>query len=417
MSLPERQTHQHLATHLGEIKTNAKVVIGIDFGTTYSGISFAYKSNPSVVNCGAPGLSAGRDSIKVPTVLLQHQEGWLFGQEALDTYNDYVDESLDNDFDFVPNNPNKKDKALADKGIFLYRFFKLRLKEKETGMETIVHKSTSGHEHKLMDLVVESLRALGNFARKEVQSGFGGALNITEEDILWVLTVPAIWNDFGKAFMRKAAFRSGLVSDEASDRLLLALEPECAAIAVHQEGHTFGLFQQDSTFMILDCGGGTVDITLHRVASTKPLALDQISTPEGGSWGGMFVDLQFSSYFLREFLGSNMLDKIKARFPNELDSLNEEFRQLKEGFAVSSGKSKSANRISFAMLLRDDIRRELGLAVRLSFCLVMNSCRVFSSRANTFLFFRSRWKNWLRNTTLTRVLYTLISRTSYLSRK
>ena len=31
-------------------------------------------------------------------------------------------------------------------------------------------------------------------------------LNLQEDDIFWVLTVPAIWDDEARQFMRKAAF-------------------------------------------------------------------------------------------------------------------------------------------------------------------------------------------------------------------
>lgn len=36
-------------------------------------------------------------------------------------------------------------------------------------------------------------------------------MSLEATDIHWVLTVPAIWNDFGKGVMREAAFRAGLI--------------------------------------------------------------------------------------------------------------------------------------------------------------------------------------------------------------
>jgi len=286
MSFHEQQVFTQTATFLGNVKTEKRVVAAIDLGTTYSGVSFVYRDNPSIVNCGAPGVSASRDSIKVPTVLLQYPGGWLFGQEALNTYNDFVEEAHDSE---CVSDVGEAGDLLSLRGIHLYRFFKLKLKNQDSGVETLMSKSTSGHEHKLIDLMTYCLESLSSFAMKEIQAGFGAALGITKRDVLWVLTVPAIWNDFGKAFMRKAACRAGLVLDEASDSLLLALEPECASIAVHQEGCKLGLFKEGAVFLVLDCGGGTVDITMHKVATIDPLVLDEEALPNGGAWGGIFV--------------------------------------------------------------------------------------------------------------------------------
>ncbi|WAR11764.1 HS12B-like protein [Mya arenaria] len=49
---------------------------------------------------------------------------------------------------------------------------------------------------------------------------------IKETDILYVLTVPAIWSDAAKQFMREAAIQAGF----DADRIMLALEPEAASI-------------------------------------------------------------------------------------------------------------------------------------------------------------------------------------------
>jgi hypothetical protein len=35
----------------------------------------------------------------------------------------------------------------------------------------------------------------------------------TKDDVLWVITVPAIWTDRARLFMREASLKAGLVSD------------------------------------------------------------------------------------------------------------------------------------------------------------------------------------------------------------
>ena len=98
--------------------------------------------------------------------------------------------------------------------------------------------------------------------------------------------------------MRRAAYDAGLISEESSERLELVLEPEAACVACQTErSETPGLKQGD-TFMVLDWGGGTVDMTLHRVAQEQPdLLLDELHEPSGGPWGATFVDKEFERFW------------------------------------------------------------------------------------------------------------------------
>ena len=45
-----------------------------------------------------------------------------------------------------------------------------------------------------------------------------------------MLTVPALWTEDQKQFMRKAAFTAGIIDELSSGNLLLCLEPEGASI-------------------------------------------------------------------------------------------------------------------------------------------------------------------------------------------
>ncbi|XP_062588785.1 heat shock 70 kDa protein 12B-like [Saccostrea cucullata] len=75
-------------------------------------------------------------------------------------------------------------------------------------------------------------------------------------DILWVLTVPAIWSDEAKQFMREAAIQAGI----QDDHLVLALEPESAALLCKQlkltensNATNIEEFEPGSKFMVVDC--------------------------------------------------------------------------------------------------------------------------------------------------------------------
>lgn len=56
---------------------------------------------------------------------------------------------------------------------------------------------------------------------------------------------------------------------------------------------------------VIDCGGGTVDISAFRVVNPAQSNLEQIGTAIGGPWGSTNVDKQFEAYLKvqRYFIG------------------------------------------------------------------------------------------------------------------
>ena len=308
---------------LGPIRDDCKpVVVGIDFGTAYSGIAFAYKADPGSIQCGAP-TATDSTQMKVPTALLQLEDGtWEFGYAAESKYNEIL----------MIHKSVSPDSPLP---AHLYKRFKMVLKDSENGFDSLTAFSIAGKMHPLMELVVIALGKLKDFAMEKVTNGFGSELK-AKTDVQWVLTVPAIWNDFGKSFMRKAAFKAGLMETEQADNLMLVLEPEGAALAVHVGATQHGLLGAASRFMVLDCGGGTVDITVHEVIGVQPLSMKAIAVPTGGDWGGDYVNLEFKK-FLKELLGPDLFREAEA--PHEFYTIMCEFDRVKMNFDPNNNPS------------------------------------------------------------------------------
>lgn len=125
------------------------------------------------------------------------------------------------------------------------------------------------------------------------------------EQVQWCLKVPAMWSDAAKAKMRQAAHRAGITGSVDSDALVIALEPEAAALyARHEEGGPFSL-PEGHTFMVVDAGGGTVDITVHEVVSRGgQLALAEVAAGTGALFGATYVDETFMAHFRDVVSGS-----------------------------------------------------------------------------------------------------------------
>ena len=71
---------------------------------------------------------------------------------------------------------------------------------------------------------------------KQLQKTLGEVFNREERNIRYFLTVPAIWNDAGKAATRAAAIQAGFLRDENDPRLTLITEPEAAAMFCSKTG-------------------------------------------------------------------------------------------------------------------------------------------------------------------------------------
>ena len=51
-----------------------------------------------------------------------------------------------------------------------------------------------------------------------------------QSEVRWVITVPAIWRQQAKQFMREAAYQAGIGCTESPEQVLIALEPEAASV-------------------------------------------------------------------------------------------------------------------------------------------------------------------------------------------
>lgn len=85
--------------------------------------------------------------------------------------------------------------------------------------------------------------------------------------------------------------------------------------------------------MVLDCGGGTVDITIHRLTCNpdeKFLCEELLPSSGGCEWGSKYVDHHFEQ-FLQDFFGEELFTVYKSNAMARLDILKH-FEMLKRKF-------------------------------------------------------------------------------------
>ncbi|KNC76035.1 hypothetical protein SARC_11454 [Sphaeroforma arctica JP610] len=117
--------------------------------------------------------------------------------------------------------------------------------------------------------VVKSNEYLKDFSLKIIQNQT--SLCLQPADVQWVLTIPAIWSDGAKTSMRKAAVDAGLISNVEDTHLLLAYEP--ASVQLPNYILEAAVLKKEIRYLVLDCGGGTVDVAAYNVYAEKPVEL------------------------------------------------------------------------------------------------------------------------------------------------
>lgn len=123
---------------------------------------------------------------------------------------------------------------------------------------------------------------------------------VNNTPLQFVITVPAIWSELAKEKTKKACEQAMISAPE--HHVHLVSEPEAAAIYTLHDLDLKALYPGD-TIVVVDAGGGTVDLISYTILSTKPILEVQEAAPGSGALcGSTFLNMRFSK-FLQSKLG------------------------------------------------------------------------------------------------------------------
>nr|XP_047901595.1 heat shock 70 kDa protein 12B-like [Anser cygnoides] len=190
------------------------VVVAIDFGTTSSGYAFSFCSDPEAIHMmrpmvlAAPGLVLclpwGPGGWERPWPCCTWGWPWVQAGSSL----------LRAPAPATSQQPASSVRCRCSPGQDLTM---------KTELEAV-----NGKKMQALEVFAHALRFFKQHAVQELKDQ---CPSLPERDaIRWVITVPAIWKQPAKQFMREAAYKAGLVSPETPEQLLIALEPEAASI-------------------------------------------------------------------------------------------------------------------------------------------------------------------------------------------
>ena len=236
-----------------------KVVIAIDFGSSGSGFSYSFYDEKRVI----PGEIKGSNvNNKIPTEIILEEKN--LNQYEVAEWGAGCSKYL-------------KKKNKIDLPIHYFKDIKMNLYEHKS----FISSKNSNLELPIEFIIQKFLEELKNLAFKKIIEKKPG---IKDKDIKWVVTVPAIWNNYEKSIMMTACINAKLVDENTDKSLFFALEPEAASIYCFKNQEIEqDFFQKGKYYIICDLGGGTGDIVTHLVGENEKL--EEIESATGGDYG------------------------------------------------------------------------------------------------------------------------------------
>ncbi|CAG8467941.1 10339_t:CDS:2 [Ambispora leptoticha] len=282
-----------------------RVVVAIDFGTTCSGFAYSHTETHDItVHKTFPGHTAPKTN-----TVLKYDNNWKvihWGNQAL-----------------VKTQSRRKKANLSNS--HPVELFKLHLLDIDEGNKPYLPKE------------LDYKTVITDFLTKMQQLVFETLLlrwpSLTLPKIRFVFSVPAELESKTRRILRECIYKAGFLTDKDSDNLEFISEPEAAAIYCMQILKEHELKVGDS-FMVCDCGGGTVDLTTRTLLPENQLG--EITERTSDLCGSTFVDNEFI-LFLGRRLGHKAMQKFKENHYGHFQYLIHKFfyPDVKEEFTDS----------------------------------------------------------------------------------
>ncbi|RGB24266.1 hypothetical protein C1646_726562 [Rhizophagus diaphanus] len=277
-----------------------RVVAAIDFGTTFSGFAYAHKSNPRniIVHNKWPNFSG---YYKIPTAVKYDESlnltSWGYSALAVKPNKDIKSSDIKPAEKFKLHLSNMENKPPLPKGL---------------------HHETA---------ITDYLREMGKIMKDAIKKSYQ---NIDFfKQVLIIVTIPAEFDIQTIDTMRECLFNAEIIDKKKSETLKFTTEPEAAAI------HCMKILKElrigvDSSYIVVDCGGGTVDLTTRKLMRGEKIG--EITERKGDYCGGIYIEEEFLK-FLGEKVGSSAINLVKDKYYSQLQYMLQEFcRRVKFPF-------------------------------------------------------------------------------------
>ncbi|RDB20569.1 hypothetical protein Hypma_012275 [Hypsizygus marmoreus] len=312
--------------------THRKLVLAFDIGTTFSGISYSILDPGQVpeikgVTRFPSQEQVGGDS-KIPTIIYYDNTGEVAAVGA-----DAVREGLED--------------RIEDEGWTKAEWFKLHLRPRSSSTSAITHKLPPLPKNKtVIDVFADFMAYLHKCARTYIQDTHANGADLwssVENCIEFVLTHPNGWEGAQQARMRRAAVRAGLVPDtnEGRARVHFVTEGEASLHFCIQNGLTTDAMTKGEGVIIVDAGGGTIDLSAYgQTNASSEFSFQEVASPQCHFQGSIFVTNHARTFLDALFKNSKFHDDV-GHITNCFDKTTKlRFRNVDEPQYVKFGTAR-----------------------------------------------------------------------------
>ncbi|RSL70212.1 hypothetical protein CEP53_001940 [Fusarium sp. AF-6] len=267
------------------------LIIGIDFGTTYSGVAYSRrKSPPKLITNWKTLRNFNQDKEKVPSAVFYDQmtEGdfsWGYavpiGEHVLRWFKLLLVDEID-----LP--------------------FKIRTSRHVTAARALIKQLNKTP----VEVIGDYLGKLWKHSRENIMRAVGQRV-FKIARLHFVVTLPAIWPHYARARMEEALVLAGIREARPAGETIVDFisEPEAAALACLE-----GCFDEidlnlGEHLIVCDAGGGTADIITYTILKMDPLIVRESVRGDGDLCGAMFLDDGFLS-LLKELIPADVQAKM-----------------------------------------------------------------------------------------------------------
>ncbi|THH09037.1 hypothetical protein EW145_g2296 [Phellinidium pouzarii] len=307
------------------------IVIGIDVGTTFSGVSYAIL-RPGEIPDVMPVTSFSGQTVpnsKIPSIIYYDEDEdmaikGIGAETVLDT--------VAGDAEYY--------------GWFRAEHFKMHLRPQGMSMQTNGLKLGELPHGKTAEQVMgDFLHYLFKETALYIQTHHSDGETLwaqVKDQAIFVLGHPNGWSGLSQQRYRISAILGGLVpeTDEGRKRIKFVTEGEASALACLSGGLGPARLKAGFRFVIADAGGGTVDMSTYEVTKSSPVELRECAPPDCRFAGSVFVDINGLELLQRKLRSSIYDDEQTLK-----GLINDEFKtKTKKEFNGERGLLKVGDR-------------------------------------------------------------------------
>ncbi|KAG2020014.1 hypothetical protein CC2G_005403 [Coprinopsis cinerea AmutBmut pab1-1] len=287
------------------VGSRRRLVLAFDVGTTYSGVSYSILDPGQVPEIKGvtrfPAHEQVSGASKIPTVIYYDRAGnaVAVGAEAL---REGVYEMAE------------------DEGWEKAEWFKMHIRPKNETSSHITSRIPPLPRNKtVVQVVADYLVYLFRCARDYIQVTHANGRDLwesVERDIHFVISHPNGWEGYQQTQIREAVVLAGFIPDtnEGHARVSFVTEGEASLHFSIRNGLPSGAMQKGEGVVIVDAGGGTIDISTYSRQLQDIVKngenFEEIAAPQCHFYGSVFVSINARLYLEKLLEESDFLDDI-----------------------------------------------------------------------------------------------------------